>query len=57
MLRQARRLGNDEKICQFYQPRDVRQVAGMDPEKLEALRPWLDDSDQRPCAADVIRHS
>jgi CubicO group peptidase (beta-lactamase class C family) len=38
------------------QPDDIRNRAGMDPEKLAALKQWLLDSDQRPFAAIVIRH-
>jgi CubicO group peptidase (beta-lactamase class C family) len=37
-------------------PHDVRRLAGMDPEKLDALKEWLMGSDDRPFAADVIRH-
>lgn len=35
---------------------DVRQVAGMDPQKLSALRDWLLASDNRNFAGVVIRH-
>lgn len=35
---------------------DIRRVAGMDPAKLDALRQWLRDSDNRNFAAVVIRH-
>ena len=35
---------------------DLRRVAGMDSGKLAELRQWLLDSDDRPFAADVIRH-
>jgi CubicO group peptidase (beta-lactamase class C family) len=38
------------------QPEDVRRSGGMEPEKLAALRQWLLQSDNRPFAADVIRH-
>ncbi len=34
---------------------DLRQIAGVDPEKLAALRQWLLDSDKRNFAAVVIR--
>jgi len=36
-------------------PDAIRQVAGMDPDRLAALRAWLLHSDDRPFAADVIR--
>ena len=35
---------------------DIRRLAGADPEKLEALKEWLLQSDDRNFAADVIRH-
>jgi CubicO group peptidase (beta-lactamase class C family) len=35
---------------------DIRRLAGMDPDKLAALKQWLLDSDDRTFAADVIRH-
>lgn len=41
---------------QLDKPEDIRRVGGMDPEKLDALRHWLLGSDNRPFAADVIRH-
>jgi hypothetical protein len=41
---------------QLDQPEDIRRIGGMDPEKLDALRHWLLGSDNRPFAADVIRH-
>lgn len=37
-------------------PEDIRRNGGMDPEKLDVLRHWLLQSDNRPFAADVIRH-
>ncbi|MDA1272928.1 MAG: serine hydrolase [Verrucomicrobia bacterium] len=37
-------------------PDEVRRIAGMDPEKLQALKEWLLQSDNRDFAADVIRH-
>lgn len=37
------------------EPRDIRQLAGMDPDKLTKLRAWLRGSDDRPFAAVVIR--
>jgi len=37
-------------------PEDSRRLAGMDPEKLAALKQWLLDSDKRDFAAVVIRH-
>ncbi len=37
-------------------PDDIRRLAGMDPVKLEALRGWLRQSDQRNFAAVVIRN-
>jgi len=37
-------------------PGDIRSVAGMDPEKLDALRAWLLQSDNREFAAVVIRN-
>lgn len=36
-------------------PDDIRRTAGMDPAKLEALKQWLLQSDDRNFAADVIR--
>lgn len=36
-------------------PDDVRRLAGMDPERLAALRTWLLESDKRDFAAVVIR--
>ncbi len=36
-------------------PDSIRRLAGMDPEKLEALRTWLRESDGRNFAAVVIR--
>ncbi len=38
------------------QPRDVRELAGMDPDKLSELRDWLLASDKRDFAAVVIRN-
>jgi CubicO group peptidase (beta-lactamase class C family) len=35
---------------------EIRQQAGMDPDKLVALKQWLLDSDKRTFAAVVIRH-
>ncbi|MGH8017498.1 MAG: serine hydrolase [Opitutaceae bacterium] len=35
---------------------DARRIGGMDPEKLEELRQWLIESDERDFAADVIRN-
>lgn len=35
---------------------EVRRVGGMDPQKLEGVRQWLLESDQRNFAAVVIRH-
>jgi len=35
---------------------DIRTIGGMDPAKLDALREWLLQSDERPFAAVVIRH-
>ena len=35
---------------------EIRQIAGMDPAKLDALKEWLLKSDNRNFAADVIRH-
>jgi CubicO group peptidase (beta-lactamase class C family) len=35
---------------------DIRRLAGIDPDKLAALKQWLLDSDDRTFAADVIRH-
>ena len=37
-------------------PDDIRRLAGMDPAKLEDLKQWLLQSDDRPFAAVVIRH-
>ena len=37
-------------------PEEIRQLRGMDPEKLGALRRWLMRSDNRNFAADLIRH-
>jgi len=37
-------------------PQDIRRVAGMDPAKLEDLKQWLLNSDDRPFNAVVIRH-
>ncbi len=37
-------------------PEDIRRLAGMDPDKLVALREWLMRSDDRKFAAVVIRH-
>ncbi|MBI4605687.1 MAG: serine hydrolase [Planctomycetes bacterium] len=37
-------------------PEEVRKLAGMDPERLEGLRRWLLESDERGFAAVVIRH-
>ena len=36
-------------------PDEIRRLAGMDPEKLAALKEWLRKSDTRPFAAVVIR--
>lgn len=36
-------------------PDEIRRLAGMDPEKLAALKDWLHKSDARPFAAVVIR--
>jgi CubicO group peptidase (beta-lactamase class C family) len=36
-------------------PADIRRVAGVDPDKLAALRQWLLDSDKRDFAAVVVR--
>jgi CubicO group peptidase (beta-lactamase class C family) len=41
---------------QLDKPEDIRRIGGMDPEKLDALRHWLLESDNRPFAADVIHH-
>ncbi|HWH67826.1 MAG TPA: serine hydrolase, partial [Candidatus Sulfotelmatobacter sp.] len=38
------------------QPEDIRQLGGVDPAQLEALREWLLKSDNRNFAAVVIRH-
>lgn len=35
---------------------DIREIGGMDPDKLDALKQWLMKSDNRNYAADVIRH-
>lgn len=37
-------------------PQDIRRLAGADPAKLDALREWLLQSDDRNFAAVVIRH-
>lgn len=37
-------------------PEDIRNLGGMDPEKLSSLREWLRQSDTRNFAAVVIRH-
>ena len=37
-------------------PDAIRRIAGMDPDKLEELRRWLRESDDRGFAAVVIRH-
>src|SRR5690242_7655147 len=37
-------------------PQEVRRLGGMDPGKLQELKRWLLDSDDRPFAAVVIRH-
>src|SRR4029453_15872979 len=37
-------------------PERIREVAGMDPAKLDALRAWLLESDDPEFAAVVIRH-
>ncbi len=37
------------------QPEDIRRIAGMDPEKLAALKEWLLQSDDRGFAAVIIR--
>jgi len=37
-------------------PKDVRRLAGMDPDKLAGLKQWLLDSDKRDFAAVMIRH-
>ena len=39
----------------FDDPEDIRQIAGMDPAKLDALKEWLLKSDNRNFAAVVIR--
>jgi CubicO group peptidase (beta-lactamase class C family) len=36
-------------------PEDIRRIAGMDPAKLDELKPWLLQSDKRDFAAVVIR--
>jgi hypothetical protein len=36
-------------------PEDIRRLAGMDPAKLDELKEWLQRSDKRDFAADVIR--
>lgn len=41
---------------QLDQPDDIRRIGGMDPEKLDELKEWLLQSDDRRFAADVIRH-
>ncbi len=40
---------------QLDKPQDIRQIAGMDPGKLDELREWLLQSDKRNFAAVVIR--
>jgi CubicO group peptidase (beta-lactamase class C family) len=40
---------------QLGDPTEIRQVAGIDPQKLEQLKQWLLESDQRDFAAVVIR--
>ncbi len=40
----------------LIEPKEIRQLAGMDPAKLESLKQWLLESDTRPFAAVVIRH-
>jgi CubicO group peptidase (beta-lactamase class C family) len=40
----------------LHQPEEIRRIGGMDPDKLDALKDWLMQSDDRPFAADVIRH-
>jgi CubicO group peptidase (beta-lactamase class C family) len=37
-------------------PEAIRQIVGMDPAKLDDLKAWLQQSDKRNFAADVIRH-
>ena len=37
-------------------PEDIRRMAGMDPHKLDDLREWLIQSDNRTFAAVVVRH-
>ena len=37
-------------------PKEIRRLAGMDPARLESLKQWLLDSDDRPFAATVIRN-
>lgn len=37
-------------------PQDIRRLCGVDPAKLNELRQWLLDSDNRPFGAVVIRH-
>lgn len=37
-------------------PEEIRRLGGMDPAKLNALKDWLLQSDERSFAADVIRH-
>src|SRR5688572_21761083 len=63
----ARALGAEQSANYFPPPEsqggwrmltktdDVRGVGGVDPEKLEALREWLLNSDKRDFAAVVIR--
>ena len=41
---------------QLADPDSIRRLGGMDPAKLEELRQWLRDSDDRNFAAVVIRH-
>lgn len=40
----------------LHEAEDIRRLAGMDSDKLAALKQWLLDSDDRTFAADVIRH-
>ena len=37
-------------------PEEIRRLAGMDPARLDSLKQWLLDSDDRPFAAVVIRN-
>jgi len=41
---------------QLEQPADIRRLGEMNPEKLEELKQWLNNSDNRPFNAIVIRH-